>query len=141
VEGDDRTRTSKQMVGALGEVGREIGDTRENDTIIDGRLLKPDDRIYNLRDVADDDEASDSKRDREIIVIDGRVYERVLKPDDTVHDLTDVVEKDSGGLMYDPGLNEEIMKTVVEITERIAKEMMPEIAERVIREEIEKLKR
>jgi hypothetical protein len=133
--------TSKQMVGAPGEVGREIGDTRESDIIIDGRLLKPNDRIYNLHDVAEDNAESDSKKDREIIVIDGRVYERVSKPDDTVYDLTDVVEKGSGGLMYDPGLNEEIMKKVAETTERIVKEMIPEIAERVIREEIEKLKR
>lgn len=132
---------SKQIVGLLGEEGREVGDARERDIIIDGRLLKPDDRIYNLHDVAGDNLESDSKKDREIIVIDGRVYERVSKSDGTVYDLTDVVEKGTGGSMYDPGLNEEIMKKVAETTERIVKEMIPEIAERVIREEIEKLKR
>jgi hypothetical protein len=132
---------SKQIVGVPGEEGGEIGDTRESNIIIDGRLLKPDDRIYNLHDVSRDNLESDSKKDREIIVIDGRVYERVLKPDDTIYDLTDVVEKGSGDLMYDPGLNEEIMKKVAETTERIVKEMIPEIAERVIREEIEKLKK
>lgn len=132
---------SKQVVGLLGEDGGEIGDARKGDIIIDDRLLSIDDRIYNLHDVAGDNSVSDAKKDREIIVIDGRVYERVLNPDDAVYDLTDVVEKGSGGLLYDPGLHEEIMKMVAETTERIVKEMMPEIAERVIREEIEKLKR
>jgi hypothetical protein len=132
---------SKHMVGLLGEDGGEIGDTRKGDIIIDGRLLKTDDRIYNLHDVKGDNLVSDAKKDREIIVIDGRVYERVLNSGDAVYDLTDVVEKGSEGFMYDPGLNEEIMKAVAETTERIVKEMVPEIAERVIREEIEKLKR
>jgi len=132
---------SKQIVGLLGEDGGEIGDTRKGDIIIDGRLLKTDDRIYNLHNMTGDNLANDAKKDREIIVIDGRVYERVLNPDDAVYDLTDVVEKGSGGLLYDPGLNEEIMKTVAETTERIVKEMVPGIVERVIREEIEKLKR
>ena len=132
---------SKQIVGLLGEDGGEIGDTRKGDIIIDGRLLKTDDRIYNLHDMEGDNLVSDAKKDREIIVIDGRVYERVLNPGDAVYDLTDEVEKGSGGFMYDPGLNEEIMKAVAETTERIVKEMVPEIAERVIREEIEKLKR
>jgi hypothetical protein len=132
---------SKDMVGLLGDDGGEIGDTRKGNIIIDGRLLKTDDRIYNLHDVAGDNLVSDAKKDREIIVIDGRVYERVLNSGDAVYDLTDVVEKGSGGFMYDPGLNEEIMKAVAETTERIVKEMVPEIAERVIREEIEKLKR
>jgi hypothetical protein len=132
---------SKGAVGLLGEDGGEIGDARKGDIIIDGRLLKTDDRIYNLHDVPGVNLVSDAKKDREIIVIDGRVYERVLNPGDAVYDLTDVVEKGSGGFMYDPGLNEEIMKAVAETTERIVKEMVPEIAERVIREEIEKLKR
>lgn len=132
---------SEHMVGVLGEEGGEIGDTRKGDIIIEGRLLKSDDMIYDLHDMAGDDAVNDAKKDREIIVIDGRVYERVLKPDDAVYGLTDAAGKGSGGFMYDPGLNEEIMKTVVETTNRIVKEMVPEIAERVIREEIEKLKR
>jgi hypothetical protein len=133
--------TSKHIAGALPTVGGEVGDARERDIIIDSRVLKPDDRIYNLVDIAGDNIESDSKKDREIIVIDGRVYERVSMPDDEVYDLTDTVEKGAGGVMYDPGLNEEIMKKVAETTERIVKEMVPEIAERVIREEIDKLKK
>lgn len=133
--------TSKHTESVLHTGGREVGDARARDIIIDGRVLKPDDRIYNLVDIAGDTIESDSKKDREIIVIDGRVYERVSMPDDKVYDLTDTVEKGAGGVMYDPGLNEEIMKKIAETTERIIKEMVPEIAERVIREEIDKLKK
>jgi len=38
-------------------------------------------------------------------------------------------------------LQEEMMKKVEETAERIARELFPGIAERIIREEIEKLKR
>ncbi|HBH87148.1 MAG TPA: hypothetical protein DDY17_06060 [Syntrophaceae bacterium] len=133
--------TSKHSMGVLNGGGRAVEDTRDHDIIIDGRLLKPDDRIYSLVDVADHTIEGDSKKDREIIVIDGRVYERVSRPDDTVYDHTDVVGKGSVGPVFDTGLNEEIMKRVTETAERIAKEMVPEIAERVIREEIDKLKK
>jgi hypothetical protein len=51
------------------------------------------------------------------------------------------METGSGGSLNDAGLNDEIIKRVSEIAERIAKEMVPGIAERVIREEIDKLKR
>jgi hypothetical protein len=38
-------------------------------------------------------------------------------------------------------LNEEIISRTTEIAEKIAREIMPGIAERVIREEIEKIKK
>jgi hypothetical protein len=103
--------------------------------------LKPDDKVHDLVDVIDDNAGAETKQEREIIVIDGRVYERVSKQGDEAHDLVDAVEQGSGGHVHDPGLNDEIMKRVSEIAERIAKELVPEIAERVIREEINKLKR
>jgi len=39
------------------------------------------------------------------------------------------------------GFNEEVTKRIDEIAERIAREIVPVVAERVIREEIEKLKK
>jgi len=45
--------TSKHSMGVLNGGGRAVEDTRDHDIIIDGRLLKPDDRIYSLVDVAD----------------------------------------------------------------------------------------
>jgi hypothetical protein len=133
---------SKHLVGVLREGSKEnVPDARTEDVLVDGRLLKPDDRIHELVDVIDDNAGTETKLDREIIVIDGRVYERVSRSDDDVHDLMDSVERGSGRSLHDPGLNDEIIKRVSEIAERIAKEMVPDIAERVIREEINKLKR
>ena len=133
---------SKHLVGALREGSKEnIPEARNEDVLVDGRLLKPDDRVYDLVDVIDDHAGAETKQDREIIVIDGRVYERVSRSGDDVHDLVDTIEKGSGGSLDDARLNDEIIKRVGEIAERIAKEVVPEIAERIIREEIDKLKR
>ncbi len=133
---------SKRLVGVLREGSKEnIPETRAEDILVDGRLMKPDDRIYDLVEVIDDHAGVETKQDREIIAIDGRVYERVSRPGDAGHDLVNSMETGSGGSLNDAGLNDEIIKRVSEIAERIAKEMVPGIAERVIREEIDKLKR
>lgn len=78
---------------------------------------------------------------------------RELKPEDEIYDLVDVVKEGGSAnlirtaeespriALSGNGLSEEIMKKVSEITERIAREMIPDIAERVIKEEIDKLKR
>ena len=133
---------SKHLVGVLREGSKEnVPEARTEDVLVDGRLLKPDDRIYDLVDVIDDNGGAEAKQDREIIVIDGRVYERVSRPGDEVHDLVDTIEKGSGVFLDDAGLNDEIIKRVSEIAERVAREIVPEIAERVIREEIDKLKK
>lgn len=133
---------SKHIVGALREEGKEkIGDVRKGSFVMEDRLLKPDDRIYDLIDIVAENAESDPRKDREIIVIDGRVYERMSDQDGKVYDPADIVEKGSGEPLYGSGIDEEITKRVVEITEKIAREMVPEIAERVIREEIEKLKK
>jgi hypothetical protein len=133
---------SKQLVDRLGEDSKVTVETvREESVLIDGHLLKPDDRIYELVEMVDGNSGLEAKQDREIIVIDGRVYERMLRPEDKVYDLVDILEKGSGERLQDSNLNDEIMKRVSEITQRIAREIVPEIAERVIREEIAKLKR
>jgi len=103
------------------------------------RLLKPTDRIYDLVDEVDDS-PPEVKGEQEIIVIDGRVYERVLKPEDRVYDLNDVLEDGKTGNIRGAALDEEIRKIALEMAEKIAREVVPGIAERVIREEIEKLK-
>ncbi|MBP8980456.1 MAG: hypothetical protein KBG09_04350 [Syntrophobacterales bacterium] len=77
---------------------------------------------------------------------------RVLMPGDKVLDLVDVVEEGLPELfdvqerkpkiaLVNPNIQEEMMKKVTETTERMVREMFPAIAERIIREEIEKLKR
>jgi hypothetical protein len=123
---------SKHMVGELqngkGRVGASTGD---NTSFIDGRLFGPDDRIYDLVDVVEDGSIPADKNEQEIIVIDGRVYQRLMQPTDRVFELTDVIEEGCSG---------EVNRVVSEIAERVAREIIPGIAERLIREEIEKLK-
>ena len=80
------------------------------------------------------------------------MVDRLMKPGEKIFDLVDVIEEDvdhvSVGMDKKPkvavvnmGLQDEILKRVTETAERVAREIMPDIAERIIREEIEKLKR
>ena len=85
-------------------------------------------------------EDGDVRGNQEIIVIDGRVYERVQKPEDTIYELTDIVEKGRGDASVSGGLNGEITRIIAQTAEKIAREMVPGIAERIIKAEIEKLK-
>jgi hypothetical protein len=66
---------------------------------------------------------------------------RVLAEKDVVYDLVDVVEEPRIDAIVGGRLQDEIMKKVAEVAERIAREQFPGIAERVIREEIENLKK
>ncbi|MEN6321525.1 MAG: hypothetical protein ABFD82_22605 [Syntrophaceae bacterium] len=134
---------SKHMGGVLREGSKvTVGDTRGESVLIDGRLLKPNDMIHELVNIVYDQSDHEAKKDPEIIVIDGRVYERVVKEEDKMYDLVDIVERGHGNSPQDLKLDDnEILKRVSEVTEKIAREMIPSIAERVIREEIEKLKK
>ena len=67
--------------------------------------------------------------------------EGILKSGDNIFDLVDVVEEGQGISCLYPALNEEIMESVSQITEKIAREIIPDIAARVLREEIERFKR
>jgi len=62
-----------------------------------------------------------------------------------IHDLVDVVDEEIRGAVSAKGLtgplDERVVKEIRNVTERIARELIPEIVERVIREEIEKLKK
>jgi hypothetical protein len=100
-----------------------------------------DKKIYDLTEVYEDNKGSghklsDSRNDQEVIVVDRRGQERVTK-DNNIQDLTDVGEDANSSNK----LNEEIISRTTEIAEKIAREIMPGIAERVIREEIEKIKK
>jgi hypothetical protein len=75
--------------------------------------------------------------------------ERKLKGDlrdgEKIHDLVDIVDEETRRAVpgRDPtGQRDEmIAKEIRDVTERIARELIPGIVERVIREEIEKLKK
>ncbi len=77
---------------------------------------------------------------REGTVIDGRVF----RAGEKVFDLKDVVEESprkSPQSGVPAPLDERLVEEVRAVAERVARELIPDIAERVIREEIEKLKR
>lgn len=100
--------------------------------MIGGRMLKPEDRIYDLVDLLADSSAGfRDKNGRERNPLSEKIY-----------DLVDVVvDRKPKMAIVDTGLHDEIMKRAEEIAEKIARELIPGIAERVIREEIDKLKK
>jgi len=87
-------------------------------------------KIYDLVDVVSAEGASGA----------GPIENRIVPPDRNIHDLVDVVKDDYLVVSCDKELEAAVMKKVSEITERITRELVPDIAERIIREEIEKLK-
>ena len=98
-------------------------------------------KIFELTEVLDEpgglgQKAKEAKNGQQIVVIDGRGYERVRPDGVTIHELTDVIEERPRNVLTD----DQIAKRTEEIVERIARELIPAIAERVIKEEIEKLK-
>jgi hypothetical protein len=97
-------------------------------------VMADDKKIYDLTDVY---EERNGRNNSEVIVVDGRGYERISKNNTDIHDLVDVIED---GKSVD-ATNDVIIRKATEIAERIAREVIPQIAERVIREEIEKLKK
>ncbi len=97
-------------------------------------IIPDDKKIYDLTEVY---EERNGRNNQEVIVVDGRGYERIAKDNKYIHELVDVAEDQSAA----NNLNQEILKQVTRIAEKIAREIIPEIAERVIREEIDKLKK
>jgi len=105
-------------------------DDRDRVMMIEGRVLKPEDRIYDLVEVFET--MSGIARDDSAAGKSGR---------EKIYDLLDVVEKKPKIAFVDTGLHDEIMKRAAEIAEKVAREIVPDLAERIIREEIEKLKK
>lgn len=100
-----------------------------------------DKKIYDLTDVYDErtgyGRRSTDKGSKQVIVIDGRGYERVRSGGRNIHDLTEVVDEHPA----ESQIQNMVMARVEEIIERVAREIVLEIAEKVIREEIEKIKK
>jgi hypothetical protein len=123
------------LTGQGGEEGAAVTEglsreDRDRVMMIEGRVLKPEDRIHDLVDLLDSESG---------------FYERnvlaMKSGPEKIYDLVDVVERRPRMALVDTGLHDEIMKRALEIAEKIAREVIPDIAERVIREEIEKLKK
>jgi hypothetical protein len=106
------------------------GDDRNGVMMIEGRMLKPEDRIHDLLDILKDSPGFPTE---------GQPAGR--SSPEKIYDLVDIVERRPKMAFVDAGLRDEIMKRAAEIAEMVAREIIPDIAERVIREEIEKLKK
>lgn len=111
--------------GLSGEDGKGI-------MMIEGRVLKPKDKIYDLVDVLG---AGD------FLAAPVQSFPGKGAGREKIYDLVDIVEKRPRMALVDPGLRDEIMRRASEIAEKIARDIVPSVAERVIREEIEKLKK
>ena len=116
---------------------------RDRDIIIDDRILRPEDTIHELTEVYEEPVRSNGKTGQGILVINGRAYEQGAQPapGEPIYELTEVVESRVERPYTVGGFNEEVSKRIDEIAERIAREIVPVVAERIIREEIEKLKK
>ena len=99
---------------------------------MDSNPIKDNKNILDLEEVL---ESPVNGNDQGVIVVDGRGYENSEKKE--IFNLVEVIEEAGPGNQ----LYEEILKRAEEIAERLARKMVPEIAERVIREEIEKIKK
>jgi hypothetical protein len=91
----------------------------------------------NIHDLTDEFAELNNGGNQEVIVVDGRGYENHDDHKKEIYNLVDVVEDTPNA----DRIYEEIMKRATEIFEKIAREKFPEIAERVVREEIDKLKK
>jgi uncharacterized protein YutE (UPF0331/DUF86 family) len=123
------------LTGQGGEEGEAVAEglsreDRDRVMMIEGRVLKPGDRIHDLVDSVD---SASGFREKNVSAM--------KSGPEKIHDLVDVVERRPRMALVDTGLHDEIMKRAVEIAEKIAREVVPDIAERVVREEIEKLKK
>jgi len=101
-----------------------------------------DKKIHELNDIYDERNDGavnlpDAKKKQQVVVIDGRGYENVHSDSQTIHDLTEIVEDDSAF----GDINELALKRALERIEKIAREAILDIAESVIREEMEKIKK
>ena len=106
------------------------GGDRKGIMMIEGRVLKPQDVIHDLLEVLEDSSG-----------FPGQGLSERGAGRKKIYDLVDVVEKKPRMAFVDTGLHEEIMKRAAEIAEKVSREVIPTVAERVIREEIEKLKK
>ncbi len=92
---------------------------------------KPAETIFDLIDVVEEPQQLSTGED---------ARQQFAQANVKVFELTDVIEEKPLSEPVQQGMEEMIAKRVAETVERIARELFPEIAERIIREEIEKLK-
>lgn len=91
----------------------------------------------NIHNLTDEYEELNNGNNQDVIVVDGRGYENNADNKEEIFTLVEVIEDTQNA----DKIYEEILKRAAQIVERITREIVPEIAEKVIKEEIEKLKK
>ncbi|HOO40322.1 MAG TPA: hypothetical protein PK425_06855 [Syntrophales bacterium] len=85
----------------------------------------PEEKVYDLVDVVEEDDVMEQT---------GPLLGKV------VYELVDVVKEETSPMASSAVPDDEVMKRVTAVAENVCRELFPAIAERVIREEIAKLK-
>ena len=109
---------------------------RENMKMAQDSGMVQNKKIYELTELYDEQNGlayppADRGKNEQAVVRNGRA------DDHPIHDLTDVIEEAPSV----DQINDLVLKRVTGMIEKIVREAVPDIAERVIREEMEKLKR
>jgi hypothetical protein len=132
----------------LDDISRETKGNRfskgREETDMEKSTVKEGDRIYDLTDVVEETPLRDDRGDFKVTRtppvkerLAGDAREEILFSDEKkVYELSNLFDESQEGQ-----IREEIRRKAAEIAERVAREVMPGIVERVIREEIEKLKK
>jgi hypothetical protein len=90
----------------------------------------------NVLDLTDEIKDQNNGNHQEVIIVDGRGYTKDSGDREEIYTLVDVIDDNQ----TQDKIQKEIIARSEEIIERIARKIVPEIAERIIKEEIEKLK-
>lgn len=96
-------------------------------------IMKENEIVHDLTDELQDD---NNENNQNVILVDGRGYENDPQIKKEVYNLVDVIDDNQMG----DKIYEDIINRLEEIVEKIARKMVPDIAEKIIKEEIEKLK-
>lgn len=102
---------------------------------MDANSVRKEDK--HILDLTEEIQDPNNGNHQEVIVVDGRGYQKTSRDNGEVYNLIDVVDDNQTSDL----INKEIIARSEEIIERIARKIVPEIAERIIKEEIEKLKK
>lgn len=100
---------------------------------MDPHSIKEADKVHVLTEAIPND---DHDNHSDVIVVDGRGYENNPSLEEEVYNLVDVVQDPS----MEGRLPEDFYARLEALVEKSVRQWLPEIAERIIREEIEKLK-
>jgi hypothetical protein len=128
---------SREMRGNLFSKGRE-------ETDMEKPTLKEGERIYDLTDVIEETPPGGDRGEGRVAQtpsmkdrLAGETPDEIrVSQEKKVYELSNLFDESQEGL-----IREEVRRKAAEVAEKVAREVMPGIVERVIREEIEKLKK